>query len=1485
MDEKNDDSLPSGENVDEDTLETILPVEEEGNLEQDQNMDIDAIESAGTDANADVHESTDGIDAEGETGETLIPDPEESNEKSMDADLDITPPNLDAITETLTEETGDHSSSTDTAVTDSLISAPAPTVDASISSDALVPALTDNVEEKVTDVNEHEHISDTKDSTELKSSSAVYSLEEELQRMHEGDPIEEPEELRNQPNIDLPNEDKKSDSEEKLIRPVEKVTKPIIRIAEQVKVAERSVRPAEKTYRGARSLEKKISMPVLKVPDSPIMKNSDLEEILGADEVVKDPILIKEAQEEMKVTDVLVCGKCYESFIFIEEFQKHKLRICKGKSGIWSACENETKPQVWGFTLWKSRQMKSAKPNVMKHSDWKLYQSWCSLAEIDKNAWIAAGQSLQYCNKIGTGKLTEVRQILQTPKAQVKEEKDPLALDGYECNKENTTITVGRKPIIDLKKPLIRSVRVVKDNATPVTIPSPKVVPKADPNVNRATRTLRSTDKGERGEYAVERIVAKRFNPKKKIWEYQIKWEHFPSEDNTWEPMENLNHCKQMVTDFETQLTKLKAEKAQQQAANLVKNRPKILNTHAALASASSSVIDTPNRPQRTSKQKALDQVKAWCGSISDEENAAPSGGKRARSPDSDDSFGKRMKFEDSDDTDTDAGGPSSPGPPALQQQHAQAPKQYKKIAPKPSVQIIKNGLGQVGALPPNVLIPDANGVVRINQKQLPSLSAGVYIMSKTAGIIKLDSDTSKVATSGGQTIVKVAPKIGQTQIKIVKKDGSTAKQIVQMSPQSVNKPAPVSPATGRPKKLQTPIDVRSAIKKAGDTLKRSAEFLRKSQEVRKPMYAVKSGERIVEVAGKATPRGARMKEEARKPAQLIHESPSKRTDEESDDGLEELPFPEEIKIPEPDPTEDDFFLDPSTGKIAGQEYPDPEPEPEPMEEAKSDTSLDNIVKLAAADITEEDLKNEPTEAEVMPPPTREEEEEMVVQEKVKIPIRAEPIRKIVSASPTRTIVRMPMAQKKTTSSSILNKALTGQQVVRRSVLSTTPRMVHQRILNPTIARSSSSGTQVMSPIIRPAGAYVRGKAVGSSRPRGGASPRVVRAQPTVSPRSIYTYAKSPIKSPAQPTMRKIGNTIIRTASSPIVQMHQHQQLQQHLLQPQSSRPQPRGSQPRLVQSSAGLGQQRQFVQKKEPMVIRGQPEMIETRKVVTTVASKPRKVISMPSLMGDDELLIVPKPSGLSARSQSPVPPSATVAELLETAVAAAAAEEEDEEEEEQQEEEQPQHTVVAVAHAQTGKAEQDEADEHQEEQEAVQQQQVDVNVSQQQQHVSQDDQAASLAPDMSTFTLADNENPIFITGDDGTVYQVAGQNEQGQTILLTQGSDGQQQCLLVTNEVAEAMETAPVEEPQQPVDIAMPDISPDVTEPLSVKTDVADGGDQVVAQVVRAEPPSPAQYCHCQKSKPCQNENNDNNWTKQNGLAKTQPIPGQNLGQNQSS
>lgn len=124
------------------------------------------------------------------------------------------------------------------------------------------------------------------------------------------------------------------------------------------------------------------------------------------------------------------------------------------------------------------------------------------------------------------------------------------------------------------------------------------------------------------------------------------------------------------------------------------------------------------------------------------------------------------------------------------------------------------NGVGtKKQILPENILIPDAQGIVKINPKQLPALSSGVYVMSKTAGIIKLDSNTSKLATSGRHAVLKVAPKIGQTSIKVIKKEVGGAKITTikktppkTYGPKVIKKP-PVTPTPKEPEPEQTAQD------------------------------------------------------------------------------------------------------------------------------------------------------------------------------------------------------------------------------------------------------------------------------------------------------------------------------------------------------------------------------------------------------------------------------------------------------------------------------------------------------------------------------------------------------------------------------------------------------------------------------------------------------------------------------------------------------
>lgn len=129
------------------------------------------------------------------------------------------------------------------------------------------------------------------------------------------------------------------------------------------------------------------------------------------------------------------------------------------------------------------------------------------------------------------------------------------------------------------------------------------------------------------------------------------------------------------------------------------------------------------------------------------------------------------------------------------------------------------------------------------------------------------------------------------------------------------------------------------------------------------------------------------------------------------------------------------------------------------------------------------------------------------------------------------------------------------------------------------------------------------------------------------------------------------------------------------------------------------------------------------------------------------------------------------------------------------------------------------------------------------------------------------------FVTGEDGTIYQVAGKNEQGQTILIAQGADGEQQCVYVAAEDSEALglddtnngvlsidgnlvdtnveaqqqlQQQLVAEGSQGIQFA---INTDeaatvqnVHQPLTVATEDGDAQDgQITAEVVQADLPSP--------------------------------------------
>ncbi|CAH0691788.1 unnamed protein product [Spodoptera exigua] len=332
------------------------------------------------------------------------------------------------------------------------------------------------------------------------------------------------------------------------------------------------------------------------------------------DEITKNPTALKEAHEQMATLDVLVCGQCHSAFHFIEDFKEHKdANNCTGKSPVRDS--NESKAQVWAFLLWKCSSVRDGS-TVNTDNSWKLYQQWCRMAEAQRTAWITAGSNVQALSKFAHAKVMEVKtedQLVpvQTPvQHEVKRRGRPRKIPKPELNE---------------------SVRNAQE--------------RVPPEERIARRTERQGDPTEAGEYVVEKILAKRFNPRRKQYEYLLKWEGYPHEQNTWEPVENMETCKHLLEAFEKQLARqkelkaLRAQQQQQQQQHPVQVKqistplPQVVKQ--VVKKSESPAVTPSGRLQRTSKVRALDQVKAWCGA-EDGEPAAKKVKKEISSEDED---------------------------------------------------------------------------------------------------------------------------------------------------------------------------------------------------------------------------------------------------------------------------------------------------------------------------------------------------------------------------------------------------------------------------------------------------------------------------------------------------------------------------------------------------------------------------------------------------------------------------------------------------------------------------------------------------------------------------------------------------------------------------------------------------------------------------------------------------------------------------------
>lgn len=354
-------------------------------------------------------------------------------------------------------------------------------------------------------------------------------------------------------------------------------------------------------------------------------------------DIGKHQKLIKIAQEDMSQIDVLVCGRCLGVFHFVEEFKDHKRFACDKETQIRDG--PDTKPKIWAFLLWKASQLNSKdnnnssynSSNNQQQNSWALYQTWVKMEDSVRETWIVAGKTIQSFAKMGHGGLQEMPvKITKT------------VVDNASNAEAKKPVTVS-KPILTTVKPpnVVKKVddenelspirgAVIKKPVLPVQQVPNKLVTSTPiqrgPLTRRAKRTIPNSN-GETEEETVEKIVAKRFNPRRKMHEYLVKWEAHTHEHNTWEPQSHLENVPQILETFEKQLARQKeqraAQQAKQQAASLaaaikvvdlkkdvIKDPNK--KEESPKLNLSSPGSDT-NRPSRTSKSKAVDQVKQWC--------------------------------------------------------------------------------------------------------------------------------------------------------------------------------------------------------------------------------------------------------------------------------------------------------------------------------------------------------------------------------------------------------------------------------------------------------------------------------------------------------------------------------------------------------------------------------------------------------------------------------------------------------------------------------------------------------------------------------------------------------------------------------------------------------------------------------------------------------------------------------------------------------
>lgn len=410
---------------------------------------------------------------------------------------------------------------------------------------------------------------------------------------------------------------------------------------------------------------------------------------------------------------------------------------------------------------------------------------------------------------------------------------------------------------------------------------------------------------------AVEKIMAKRMNPRKRENEYLVKWESKPQ---TWEPASHLDHCKDLIENFEILLAKQKEMRSKSQLQTTPQSQ------QPSATSTPTTVVTTPGRPIRFSKEKAINQVKQWTGGNKHHDDSAETASGK-RKIEEEDEYDEEIDGDDVDDEDYEL--ESSWEKKKMAQQLGQTSLKRVKtdVGLNGSSRILQNKSGSdmtIGAtVVRKVIGTKSPDVIMAGQKQ-------------QSGVFKKASPAQVVQKRPGEGQVRIVGSKDQIQSGIVRVGtAGTAAKPPGIVTRVVPKASPVqqiraSPGTGT---------VVRTVQSVQNQQKALAQKIIQRSPVNKTISPAAANRPVAQVVQRQSARTPVPSQQVRKAAapvgrrapppqtgRVMKKGTAAKNQDDDDDGIPD-PFPKDLPPLETESSSPPppLTLCPITGKVLGQ--------------------------------------------------------------------------------------------------------------------------------------------------------------------------------------------------------------------------------------------------------------------------------------------------------------------------------------------------------------------------------------------------------------------------------------------------------------------------------------------------------------------------------------------------------------------------------------